>query len=711
MSTVPVSTADGDAADWRASILIVDDQPGTLLIFDSVLQELGQNLVFAGSGRDALRQVLEHDFAVILLDVNMPDLDGFETAELIRSHRRSAHTPIIFITAYADEVQMSRGYALGAVDYILSPFVPAVLRSKVGVFVQLHMMQRQIRRQADDRAAMRSAETARMLAELQHRRSAFLSRASRVLGGSLDADVGARELALLALQAPASCAAVLLADEGVDGSACVASAAPDGTPRIEQLGLDRLPAAMAAALRAAFQRRAAVDEAGVAAWPLMSGDALLGVLAAGAVDGVALDKPLLDDLVERAGAAFQNARLYRSLQHEIVERRAAERELQVAGRRKDEFLAMLSHELRNPLAAACSALELLRRLGPLEPRLQQATGVMGRQLGQMTRLIEELLDVARINHDKIVLVRESVDLKTVIAHSIESVQGMLELREQTLVLQLPEEPVWINGDPARLAQIVSNLLHNASKYSPSRMPIELRCVVDAGGALISVLDQGQGIDADLLPHVFDMFAQGQHGLDRGQGGLGVGLTLAMRLAQLHGGRIEAFSEGPGRGSEFRLRLPCLWLAHSEAGGTQALPHETEASPSHGRRVVVIDDNADAADGIAALLELAGHRVRTAGDGLTGLAASIEFRAEVVIIDVGLPLLNGHEVARRLRSTPGQGPQLLIALTGYGQATDRAAALDAGFDDHFVKPVDPDELMRCIAQWTVHAPAEQADHGA
>jgi signal transduction histidine kinase/DNA-binding response OmpR family regulator len=695
----PAQATEGDATEARANILIVDDQPGKLLTFETVLQELGQNLVFASSGRDALRHVLERDFAVILLDVNMPELDGFETAELIRGHRRSAHTPIIFITAYADEIQMVRGYTLGAVDYLLSPFVPAVLRSKVGVFVQLHAMQLQTRRQAEDRAAMRSAETAREAAERQQQRSAFLSRASRVLGGSLDATVGARELALLALQA----------DEGLHGSACVASVAHDGSPQVEQLALGRLPAPLADALRAAFQRRVAVDEDGVAAYPLMAGDALLGALAVLAAGDGTLDTPLLDDLAERAGVAFQNARLYRSLQHEIVERRAAERQLQAAGRRKDEFLAMLSHELRNPLAAACSALELVRRLGPLEPRLQQAAGVMDRQLGHMTRLIEELLDVARISQDKIVLVREPVDLNQVIAHSVESVQRLLEQRSQTLRLELPDEPVWINGDAARLAQIVSNLLHNAAKYSPAGAPIELRCAVDGSGALIKVRDQGEGIDAELLPHVFDMFAQGQRGLDRGQGGLGVGLTLAMRLAQLHGGRVEAYSDGPGCGSEFRVRLPCLWLAHSEAGRAAAALQGAAQAPAVRRRVVVIDDNLDAAEGTAALLQLDGHEVRTAGDGIAGLTASAEFRAEVVIVDIGLPLLDGHEVARRLRSMPASAPLLLIALTGYGQPTDRAAALEAGFDCHFVKPVDPDDLMRCISQWSppqgaAHAPA-------
>ena len=291
----------------------------------------------------------------------------------------------------------------------------------------------------------------------------------------------------------------------------------------------------------------------VVAVPLLAGQRLLGALLA--VEIGPIDQALLDDLADRAAIAFENARLYRSLQAEIVERRAAEAELQQANRRKDQFLAMLSHELRNPLAAIHYALDVVRRAADPQSRVTSAAGVMQRQLAQITRLVDELLDLARISQDKIVLHPEALDLRVVIAQSVEAAQPFVGQRGQQLALALPDEPVPLRGDGARLTQVVCNLLHNASKFSPKGASIELRCSVADNAAQVCVRDHGIGIDADLLPRIFDLFEQGERGLDRAQGGLGIGLTLALRLARLHGGTIEAFSEGRDRGAEFRLRLP------------------------------------------------------------------------------------------------------------------------------------------------------------
>ena len=716
----------GDEQEEPVNILIVDDLPEKLLVFGTVLEDLGQNLVFVRSGKDALREVLQREFAVILLDVNMPDLDGFETAELIRNYQRSAHTPIIFITSYADEMQTARGYSLGAVDYILSPVVPEVLRSKVRVFVSLFAMQRQVRRQADDRAAVMAAEAARKAAEQNDRRSAFLSHASRVLSSSLDVAVGVKQLAELVVPQLAPLAIVLLADEnGLLDSALVAAAWP-GNPSdsAEEPELLEVPAGELAPLLQSALRRAVMDARraslqvpaslplsaasfgfadardpglplrSVLAVPLLAGERVLGALLAAepASAAAGLDWQALEDLAGRAATAFENARLYRSLQTEIVERRAAQAKLQAANQRKDEFLAMLSHELRNPLAPIRAALEVVRRVAVPDPKFTWAAEIMHRQLRQMTRLIEELLDVARISQNKIVLARERVDLNAVIAQSVETAQPFVDEREQALSVVLPGEPVWLQGDFARLTQIVSNLLHNASKYSGKGTRIELRSSVDENGAVIAVRDHGMGIDAELLPRIFDLFAQGARGLDRAQGGLGVGLTLAMRLAQLHGGRIEAFSEGADRGSEFKVHLPCLWLVRSKDVGNAADAIETNPSA---RRVLVVDDNRDAANSMAALLELSGHQVQTAEDGEQALAVAADFGPDVVILDIGLPLIDGYEVARRMRRSPALQHVLLVALTGYGQEEDRAAARAAGFDHHFVKPADPASLATCI----------------
>lgn len=709
--------------DDKVSILIVDDLPEKLLVFRTVLEELGQELVFVRSGREALREVLQREFAVILLDVNMPDIDGFETAGLIRQYKRAVDTPIIFITSYADEMQTERGYALGAVDYILSPVVPHILRSKVRVFVRLFALQRQLRRQADARAAVAAAEAARAAAEDSDRRSAFLASASQVLNSSLQAEVGRRELARLLVPTLASMAVVVGTDD-IDSQpgVVVARDGEEHEAQTRELPWPELDGSVRVAMRRAIKDRrrvdldhmllAALEEAVVdprpasadrpsrrwqraAALPLINGDRLLGaVFVASEGDEHPLDWRVLDDLAARAAAALENATLYGSLQSEIVERRAAETELQEAGRRKDEFLAMLSHELRNPLAPIRTALEVIRRIAPPDPKLNRACDIMVRQVQQMTRLIDELLDVARISQGKIVLAREKVDLNAVITHSVETAQPLIDARGQTLrVLPLPE-PVWLQGDFARLAQILSNLLNNASKYSERGTTITLTASLDDSGAVIRVRDQGMGIDPQLLPRIFDLFTQGARGLDRAQGGLGVGLTLAQRLAEMHGGHLAAASEGPGKGSEFTLRLPCVGLI---AGG-EAEPVAAEEPPPPSCRVLVVDDNRDAAQSVASFFELSGHEVRTAADGGEALVAAELFAPDVVVLDIGLPVLDGYEVARRLRQTPAASTALLLALTGYGQREDRQNAEAAGFDQHFVKPADPAVLLTCIDNW-------------
>ena len=708
-----MSTAPGDP-DNRVNILVVDDLPEKLLVFGTVLEELGQNLVFVRSGREALREVLQREFAVILLDVNMPDIDGFETAALIRQYKRSIDTPIIFITSYADEMQTERGYALGAVDYIQSPVVPHILRSKVRVFVRLFAMQRQIREQADAHAAVAAAEAARRVAEDNDRRSAFLADASRVLSGSLQAEVCVRALAELLVPAMATAALVLPGDEpgarqklvgaspGHTASRMLMDIAPPLAAALRQALAERrtvmlAPADLAALAPDAFGpgRARALPWQAVQALPLINGDRLLGALLVATDD--ALQRPdwrVLDDLAARAAAALENAILYGSLQGEIVERRAAEMQLQEAGRRKDEFLAMLSHELRNPLAPIRTALEVIRRIAPPDPKIGWATDIMVRQLKQMTRLIEELLDVARISQGKIVLSREKVDLNAVILQSVETAQPLIDAREQRLQVLPLAEPMWLHGDFARLAQIVSNLLNNASKYSEKGTRIALEASATPQGAVIQVSDQGIGIDAQLLPRIFDLFTQGSRTLDRAQGGLGVGLTLAQRLAQMHGGSLEASSEGIGRGAVFTLRLPCVGLVRSgEAGGPAAEP-----GTPHPTRVLVVDDNHDAAHSVADLLALGGHEVRTAADGREALSVAEHFSPEVVVLDIGLPILDGYEVAARLRTMDGTRGALLLALTGYGQQEDRDRAEAAGFDHHFVKPADPVALQKCIDGW-------------
>lgn len=742
MQLKPLPSSGAAAAmPERTDILIVDDLPEKLLVFSTVLEDLGQNLVFARSGAEALREVLAHEFAVILLDVNMPDIDGFETAGLIRSYKKSAHTPIIFITAYADEIQTARGYSLGAVDYILSPLVPEVLRSKVKVFVDLHVMQRRIRRQADEKVALAAAVAAQRVAENNDRRSRFLSNASRQLSASLDLAVGMRRLVELVVPELAALAVVGLFDEDGQLQRCLAGRArlpPQEAVLgdvLSDVACGQLPAPLRDALARAVQtrRRVDLDEAvlplvaavpglgfpgqvlpgAAVVVPLLSGDRAPGALLVAAARqeaGAAAVQPpdwaALEELASRAAIAFENARLYQSLQAEIAERRAAEAELKRMNQRKDEFLAMLSHELRNPLAPIRNAVEMIRRIAPPDQKLAWATDVMDRQTHHLTRLVDELLDVARINQGVITLQRDAVDLNAVLAHSIDIARATIESRSHVLVVEQPPSPVWMNGDFARLSQVVANLLHNAAKYSENGGRIVLTLAVRDGDAVVTVRDNGIGIDAALMPRIFDLFAQGERSLDRSQGGLGVGLTLVRRLVELHGGSVTASSAGAGRGAEFEVRLPCLRVV-----GEVAQEGAPDPAAALGSRVLVVDDNQDAAETIALYLQLEGHEVKTVRDGHQALACVGVFAPQVVVLDIGLPGLNGYEVAQRLRDLPATRDALIVALSGYGQPEDKQRALEAHFDHYFVKPADPQALVDRIAAWqrtgTAAGPGDEA----
>ncbi|MGH8733023.1 MAG: response regulator, partial [Burkholderiales bacterium] len=383
----------------KCDILIVDDLQEKLLVFKTILEELDQNLVMVRSGSEALREVLHREFAVILLDVNMPDIDGLETARLIRQYKRSAHTPIIFITAYADEMQTAQGYSLGAVDYILSPVIPDVLRQKVRVFVDLYQMQQRTKAMAGEQVARARAEAARAAAEETTRRSNFLARASHELGASLDLEQGMRRL--LELVVP---------QLGASGALVVDAEADEPLifQRVEahgRLGTHRLPGygELPEALRSALQRvvREGLPlEGETICYPLRIGERTLGALALVSEYSSSQDLVTLQELVSRAAIALDNARLYSSLQREIVRSRQAEESLQDANRRKDEFLAMLSHELRNPLAPIRNAVEVIRRLAPPDPKLTMARDVVDRQVALLARLVEELLDVSRISQGK-----------------------------------------------------------------------------------------------------------------------------------------------------------------------------------------------------------------------------------------------------------------------------------------------------------------------
>jgi signal transduction histidine kinase/DNA-binding response OmpR family regulator len=694
-------------ADDKSNILIVDDSQDKLLVLGSILEELDQNLVFARSGEEALRKVLESEFAVILLDVYMPGLDGLETAALIRRRKRSAHTPIIFVTAFADEMHSARGYSLGAVDYILSPVVPGVLRTKVKVFVDLHRMTQQVKRQADERVALATAEAARAAAEEATRRASFLADASKVLSSSLDHETTLRGLLRLTVPYLADFGAISLADsQGQIGSTEIAWGEPGGQPDSAMIAPEQIHPRLTAALQDILASGESsfvpyLDPGPESSWPwrdnpatAMGGETLpqialesrglMPLRARGRVLGVLLlamgpsgrrytpaDLLLAEDLAGRAAVAIDNARLYRDVQR--------------ADTHKNEFLSMLAHELRNPLAPIRNAVQILRLRGSSDPEMCALQDMIERQVHHLVRLVDDLLDVSRITRGKVRLLREPLNLATVVHRALEICEQMVGSRGHKLTLSLPEKPVRVAGDPVRLAQVVGNLLNNAAKYTLEGGHIWLTVQREGDEAVLRVRDTGVGIPPDMLGSVFDLFTQVECSLDRAHGGLGIGLTLVRQLVELHGGRVQAFSAGANQGSEFVVSLPALDEPAQVLVSTDLPPAIATARAC--RRVLVVDDNQDAAESLAMVLRIAGHEVNVCFDGPAAIAAVAATRPDVVLLDIGLPDMNGFEVARKLRANADFSDTLLVAVTGYGQEQDMRRSQEAGFDHHLVKPID------------------------
>jgi two-component system CheB/CheR fusion protein len=382
---------------------------------------------------------------------------------------------------------------------------------------------------------------------------------------------------------------------------------------------------------------------------------------------------------------------------DITERQAALAALTDANRRKDEFLAMLAHELRNPLAAIRNGLEIWRRGDATEAMQKRAQAMLERQMQKEIRLVDDLLDVSRISHGRILLKKDTVELTQIVTHAVEESRSLIQARRHEIICSLPDAPVPMIGDATRLEQIVANLLSNSAKFTEPGGRIRIELTHQDEEAVVRVTDNGIGIPPELLPAIFDLFVQAERSLDRAEGGLGLGLTLVRRLTELHGGSIEAHSRGRGQGAEFIVRLPALRSVPAALSApTHPARHNGGIAP---RRILIVDDSADAAESSAMLLRLDGHETQTVFDGTSVLEAVQRFKPEIVLLDIGLPGLNGFEVARRLRDLPGGKQLLVVALSGYGQAQDRRQSRDAGFDQHLVKPVDSEQLSAVIASYS------------
>jgi signal transduction histidine kinase/ActR/RegA family two-component response regulator len=538
------------------------------------------------------------------------------------------------------------------------------------------------KRQAEARVALATEHAARLAAEDTTRRSTFLAEASRVLSKSLDSNATTEGLLQLSVPAIADVAVLTISDAaGAEHfhTACRAGAKGE---RISP-GRAHVPADLAACIERVRAGEEIASDAMIVV-PLVARRHEIGALALTMTDSDRVftqhDHSMARDLAGRVSIALENARLYQ--------------EIQDADRRKDEFLAMLAHELRNPLGAVSNAVACMDAgdIGRVE--FAEVRDILHRQVSQMVRLVDDLLDVSRITRGKIELRKQIVDVESIVTGVVTTTAPMISAQQHRLEVSIPDKPLYLSADPARLEQVLANLLNNAAKYTPPGGLIELSVTLEDGHALLRVRDNGIGIPPELLPRMFDLFTQGERASDRSQGGLGIGLTLVRRLVEMHGGQVDVCSAGPQQGSEFTVRL-CLASPPAAPLPADLVAHSC-GSPSAARKELVIDDNADLLLVTTALLRGLGHEVFSAGDGPAGIEAAYVNPPDVVLIDIGLPGMSGFEVARHLRSVKFPNRPTLAAITGYGQAEDRRRSEEAGFDYHLVKPVQLQSLTQLLS---------------
>ncbi|MFD1581427.1 response regulator [Ramlibacter ginsenosidimutans] len=644
-----------------AHVLLVDDQPANLLALEAALHSLGVNMVRAMSGEQALAALLKQDFAAVLLDVRMPGMDGFEVAREIRSRARSRFTPILFVTAGDDpDEAMLSAYALGAVDFLAKPLRSEVLKAKVGVFVELYRSKEELR--------LRERRDFEQRLEAKEERY-------RALFESIDEGFCVLKL----LRGPDGQVRDFRYEEANEAFTMhtgvrdpVGKTARELSPAFQNEGF----AVFDRVVRTGEATRFVQEQKTINRWFDIYASRLGG-------PGSDLVAVLFADITQRLLAEQDMRRL--------------NEELAQANRRKTEFLATLAHELRNPLAPLSNGLHLMRMASTKPELLEKTRQMMERQIQHMVHLVDDLLDVARISTGKVELRRRHVDLREVIATAVETSASLIEAAGHKLDVDVPQQPLPLDADPTRIAQVVSNLLNNAAKYTPEGGRIGLKVRVEAGQAVLSVSDTGIGIAPDAIDKVFEMFAQVPSSAGKPQGGLGIGLSLVQSLVALHGGSVSAASPGSGQGSTFTVRLPLL-PSTSEASSRM----DTSPGSSHPGQlqVLVVDDNTDAAESLGVLLDIEGHAAHIAHTGAEALQLAQSQPLDVVFLDIGLPDMTGYDVARRMRLLPSMQKTLLVALTGWGTQDDRERTREAGFDRHLTKPAElpaVEELLRAAAQ--------------
>jgi PAS domain S-box-containing protein len=659
--------------DGRVNILIVDDEPANLKVLEAILDDPGYRLVRATSANEALLALMAEDFGLLILDVRMPDMSGIELAHLVKQRKKSASVPIIFLTAFYNEDQdVLAGYGTGAVDYLHKPINAAVLRSKVAVFVELHRKSREL--------AMANRA---LLLEVTERRRA--EEQLRELNESLDRRVTERSEALRESEQRFR----TMADQT---PVMMWVTSPTGVVEFVNKEYCTFFGVMP-------------DEALRSSWrmPLHDDD---GAYLRTLFEALRTHRPFQGDArmrrsdgewrwmmshgAPRTSPAGEFLGMIVTSQDVSDQRQAATIQQQIA-RAKDEFIAVLAHELRSPLAPIRTSVGIIRAHAT-HPLVVRCGDIIDRQTAHMARLLDDLLDTSRLSRNTLTLQRARLRLGDVLQSAVEIASPLIDQQRLELVADGLDEPVWLDADHARLTQVFGNLLNNAAKYSKPGGKVDLVVRPATGWVTISVRDAGIGIAPDMLDRVFEPFMQATMARDHAPGGVGIGLSLAHRLVEMHGGSIQAVSAGPGFGSEFVVRLPVC--------PDDVVFHERPAEPAASnaplpRRVLVADDNVDSADMEAALLTAVGCEVRTVYDGESTLREADRFRPDVILLDIGMPDIDGHEVCARIRSQSWGGNIVLIAVSGWGQESDRRRSARAGFNMHLVKPVDPDALLRIV----------------
>jgi PAS domain S-box-containing protein len=648
LAAAPETIADRRfASTFGARVLLADDNPDMRAYVVGLLAPNYQ-VEAVGDGRAALEAVRRERPEIIVCDVMMPRLDGFGVIQALRQDEKLRDLPVILLSARAGEEARIEGLDAGADDYLVKPFFARELLARVGALLERTHLHRQI--VEEQRAAQVSAQ----------RRTA--------------------QFETLLSEAPLG---VYLLDSALRIREVNPTARPVFGDSPELIGAD---------FRVLMRRF----------WERQYADEIIAIFERTLATG---EPHFVPERIEKRADSqkveayeWQTSRIplpegefgvvcyFRDISPQVRTRL----QLEDADRQKDEFLAMLAHELRNPLAPIRTASELLKRTPQPDERAQTAIDIVKRQVNHLTRLVDDLLDISRITRARIELKRRDVGLADIVAQALETVEPMLREKHHHVSTTADLVPLVVNGDPARLVQCVANLLTNAIKYTDPHGQIRIETRAEADDAVISVTDNGTGIAADLLPQIFDLFVQSKRTLDRAQGGLGIGLSVVKRLVEMHGGQVSASSPGIGQGSTVTIRLPRV--------GEKSVTEPAERVPRvPARRTLVVDDNQDAAESLAMLLSLDGHEVQAVFTAEDALERAQSFRPQVMLLDIGLPGMDGFEVARRVRALEGGREIRLVALTGYGQNEDRQRALAAGFDEHLVKPVEPDKLAQTLAR--------------